>query len=131
MRPLQFAVLGTGFWSHYQIPAWKELEDVEPVAVYNRTRSRAEEIARKLDVPKVCDDVEFLLKEEILDFVDIFTDVDTHASFIRMAAEKGVALSGNDARAGVGPIPRTVITGSIEVGRSNVDMFLQNNAAAK
>ncbi|MBD0284882.1 MAG: gfo/Idh/MocA family oxidoreductase, partial [Flavisolibacter sp.] len=48
MRPLQFAVLGTGFWSHYQIPAWKELEDVEPVAVYNRTRSRAEEIARKL-----------------------------------------------------------------------------------
>jgi hypothetical protein len=29
MQRLRFAVLGTGFWSHYQIPAWFEVGGVE------------------------------------------------------------------------------------------------------
>jgi hypothetical protein len=33
-------------------------------------------------------------------------------------------LSANDARAGVVPIPSTVITGSIEIDKTNVDQFL-------
>ena len=28
MKKLRFAVLGTGFWANYQIPAWMELEGV-------------------------------------------------------------------------------------------------------
>jgi ribose transport system substrate-binding protein len=39
---------------------------------------------------------------------------------------KTVPLSGNDARAGVIPIPTTIITGTIEVDKQNVDQFLQN-----
>lgn len=90
MKPLRFAVIGTGFWATYQIPAWKELDGVELIAVCNRTRSRAEEIAQKFGVPKVYDTVKELLENEALDFVDIITDVDTHARFSIMAAEKGV-----------------------------------------
>ena len=53
MRPLRFAVIGTGFWSNYQIPAWKELEGVEIVAVCDRIPTRAEEVAGKFGVRKV------------------------------------------------------------------------------
>ncbi|HTE33151.1 MAG TPA: Gfo/Idh/MocA family oxidoreductase [Chryseolinea sp.] len=88
--PLRFAVIGTGFWSNFQIPAWKEFPGTELVAVYNRTRPRAEEIARKFDVPAVYSNVEEMLDKEKPDFVDIITDVDTHPHFTKLAAARGV-----------------------------------------
>ena len=90
MKNLRFAVIGTGFWANYQIPAWMELDGVELVAVYNRTRCKAEAIAEKFNVPAVYDDVPQLLEKETLDFVDIITDVDTHLPFTKLAAEKGI-----------------------------------------
>jgi predicted dehydrogenase len=90
MKALRFAVIGTGFWSNYQIPAWKELEGVKLVAVYNRTGKRAQEVAAKFGVPKVYDTAEELIENEELDFVDIITDVDTHADFTMLAARKGL-----------------------------------------
>lgn len=91
-RKLRFAVIGTGFWANYQIPAWMELEGVELVALYNRTKSKAEILAHQFNVPRVYDSVPELLKNEKLDFVDIITDVDTHALFTKLAAQKGVAV---------------------------------------
>ncbi len=90
MNKLKYAVFGCGFWSHYQISGWNELEGLELVAVYNRTRSKAEKVAQKFHVPAVYDDPEALLDAEELDFVDIITDVDTHLKFTRMAAERGL-----------------------------------------
>ncbi len=37
MDNLRFAVIGAGFWSRFQLAAWRELDGVECVAVYNRT----------------------------------------------------------------------------------------------
>ena len=90
MSKLKFAVLGCGFWSKFQIGAWSELEDVELVAVYNRTFSKAQKIAENFKVPKVYDNPEELFSKEKLDFVDIITDVDTHAHFVEMAVRHGV-----------------------------------------
>ena len=87
---LKGAIIGTGFWSHYQVAAWKELQGVEIVAAYNRTLSKAEALAKKFDIPAVYDDVQIMLDEEQLDFVDIITDVDTHYPFTLMAAQKKV-----------------------------------------
>lgn len=92
MKKLRFAVIGTGFWANYQIPAWMELDGIELVALYNRTRSKAETLAQKYKVPGVYDDVEALLENEQLDFVDIITDVDTHSVFTEMAAKKNIAV---------------------------------------
>jgi D-apiose dehydrogenase len=92
MKELRFAVIGTGFWANYQIPAWMELESIRLVALYNRTKSKAETLAKQFDVPSVYDDVEKLLDNEQLDFVDIITDVDTHALFTEMAARRGIAV---------------------------------------
>lgn len=92
MADLKFAVLGTGFWSHYQIPAWFETGGVDLVAVYNRTVARAEKVAEKFGVPRVYDDPEELLQKETLDFVDIITEVPAHAPLVQLAAQYQVPV---------------------------------------
>jgi predicted dehydrogenase len=88
MAELKFAVWGTGFWARYQIPAWLEVGGVRPVAVYNRTVSKAEQVARRFGIPRVYGDVEELLRNERdgLDFIDIITAVETHAPLVYLAA---------------------------------------------
>lgn len=92
MADLKFAVLGTGFWSHFQIPAWFEVGGVELVAVYNRTISKAEQVAKKFGVPRVYGDPEELLKNEQLDFIDIITEVPAHAPLVYLAAKYKVPV---------------------------------------
>jgi D-apiose dehydrogenase len=92
MQKLKFAVIGTGFWANYQLPAWFELDGVELVALYNRTRAKADSFAQQFGVPFVYDDIDELLDRHAdeLDFVDIVTDVDTHQYFTTKAAERGL-----------------------------------------
>lgn len=92
MSDLRFAVMGTGFWSNYQIPAWFEVGGVELVAVYNRTVSKAEKVAEKFGVPRVYGDPEELLQKEKLDFVDIITEVPAHAPLVYLAARYQVPV---------------------------------------
>jgi predicted dehydrogenase len=92
MAPLKFAVLGTGFWSNFQIAAWQEVGGVDLVAVYNRTVSKAEKVAARFNVSRVYGDVEQLLEREKLDFVDIITEIDAHAPFVKLAARHGLPV---------------------------------------
>ncbi|HMO59536.1 MAG TPA: Gfo/Idh/MocA family oxidoreductase [Roseiflexaceae bacterium] len=91
MQPLRFAIFGTGFWSRYQLAAWRELAGAECVALYNRTRSRAEALAAEFGITAVYDDPHELLRNEQLDFIDIISDVDTHRQFVELAAAHGIA----------------------------------------
>jgi predicted dehydrogenase len=84
--PLRFAIFGTGFWSRFQLAGWQELEGVQCVALYNRSKAKAEALAHEFGVPAVYDDPEQLLRQEQLDFIDIITNVETHSQFVRMAA---------------------------------------------
>jgi predicted dehydrogenase len=86
MTELRFAILGTGYWARYQLAAWGELPGVRCVALYNRTRAKAANLAREFGVPAVFDDAEELMRRERPDFVDIITDVDTHRRFVELAA---------------------------------------------
>jgi predicted dehydrogenase len=86
--PLRFAIAGTGFWARFQLAAWRELEGAMCVALYNRTRGKAEALAREFGVPAVYHDAEEMLRCEELDFLDIITDVATHSRFVRLAAER-------------------------------------------
>ncbi len=92
MAKLRFAMFGTGFWSYFQLPGWNETGEVECVALYNRTVSKAEKLAEVFNVPAVYGDAEALLDNEELDFVDICTNVETHYPFTKMAAERGLAV---------------------------------------
>ncbi len=90
MSNLKFAIFGTGFWSQFQLGAWNELKGVECVALCNRTKSKAEELAKRFEVPRVYDDPDELFKNEDLDFIDIITDVDTHYKFVKMGVDYGL-----------------------------------------
>ncbi len=92
MKPLRFAIFGTGFWSRYQLSAWRELKGAECVALYNRTRSKAETLGREFGITAIYDDPEELLRRERPDFVDIITDVASHAPLTRLAAKHGAAV---------------------------------------
>jgi ABC-type sugar transport system substrate-binding protein len=68
-----------------------------------------------------------LVKEGVLDYLvgqkrELFTALG--AQFLFDMRHNTTPLSANDARAGVVPIPSIVITGSIEIDKTNVDQFL-------
>jgi len=86
-RKLRFAMFGTGFWARYQLHGWYEDKDVECVALYNRTLSKARALADEFHIPHAYDDPRKLLAAGSLDFMDICTNVETHAGFTRLAAE--------------------------------------------
>jgi D-apiose dehydrogenase len=92
MLPLRYAVLGTGFWSQFQISAWNEVGGVELAAVYNRTVSKAEKVAARFGAPKVFADPEELIRSEQLDFIDIITEIDAHAPLVYLAAKYRVPV---------------------------------------
>lgn len=86
MKELRFAIIGTGFWARYQLAAWREVPCARCVALCDRTRAKAEALAREFGVPAVYEDAEELLQREKPDFLDIITDVDTHSRFVHLAA---------------------------------------------
>ena len=92
MKELRFAVIGAGFWARYQLAAWHEFSGARCVALYNRTRSKAQALAREFGAPPVYDNAEDLFAREKLDFIDIITDVDTHLPFVELAAKHKVPV---------------------------------------
>ena len=93
MSRLKLGIVGCGFWSHYQTAAWKELSDqVEIVALCDRDRQKTSEQARAFNIRGIYEDALTLFKKENLDFVDIITDVDSHADLVRMAVDHRVPV---------------------------------------
>jgi predicted dehydrogenase len=92
MATLRFAVLGAGFWARFQLAAWKELDGVECVAIYNRSRDRGEKFAKDFNVPALYDDPEELLRREKPDFIDVVTYPFTLSRFVHLAAAHGTPV---------------------------------------
>ena len=62
---------------------------VEIPAVASRTRARAEEFAKKYNIPEVSDDYRRLLDRKDIDVVDLCVPTDLHHEFIIQAAQAG------------------------------------------
>ena len=92
MPDLAFAVVGAGFWGEYQIAAWQEVAGARLIAVCDRDRSRAEEVARRFGVAKVYADAPEMLRLERLDFVDIAVGPEAHEPLVGLAASCGVPV---------------------------------------
>jgi predicted dehydrogenase len=87
MTKLKIAVFGTGFWSQFQIGAWQEFQEVEIVALYNRTLEKAKQVGDRFGIKNYYNDPELIFKNHDVDVIDIITDVDTHCKFVEMAAK--------------------------------------------
>lgn len=106
MKPLRFAIFGAGFWARCQLEAWREVGGVECVAIFNRSRDKAEALARDLGIPAIYTDPEKLLRDVRPDFVDNITGVDGHKPLSLLCArhripcicQKPMATSLKDAR---------------------------------
>lgn len=92
MPTLKLAIFGSGFWSRFQVAAWKELAGVEVVAVYNRTLSKAETLAHEFHIPRSYSDPIELLEVEQPDAVDVITDVSTHATLVELVTRHGIPV---------------------------------------
>lgn len=92
MDPLRFAAFGAGFWARFQLAAWQEVPGARCVAICDRARSKAEELARKLGVPAAYADPEELLRCEEVDFVDIIAGPEAHRPLALLCASRKVPV---------------------------------------
>jgi len=85
------ALLGCGQVSKHHLTAWNCIDEVEIVALYNRTVSKAVARANEFGIPvdKVYSDFIELLNTEEIDFVDIATAPEAHHEQVLAAAEAG------------------------------------------
>lgn len=90
MKEFRFVIIGAGFWARYQLAAWREVPGARCVALCNRTRAKAEALAKEFEIPAVYEDAAEMLRREKPDFVDIITDVGTHRQFVELAAKHKV-----------------------------------------
>lgn len=91
---LRVATTGSGYFSQFHYNAWKrmaEAGDVELVAICNRTRTKAEDFARRYGIGAVYDNFETMLDDIDVDLVDIITPPETHRSFVQAAVDRGIA----------------------------------------
>lgn len=88
---VRIAVFGAGYWAQFQIAAWQAV-GAEVVAIWNRTRARAEATAQRFAIPLVCDTPEDVFAHAQFDIADIVTDVDAHEPLVLLAAAHGKAV---------------------------------------
>ena len=92
MGRLRFAMCGTGFWAPYQLAGWRELADVECVAIYGRNPVKAKAFAEAHRIPAAYEDVEAMLESEHPDFLDIVTNVESHEQLARTGLAHSVPV---------------------------------------
>jgi predicted dehydrogenase len=91
MDLLRIGMVGAQFAARLHLQNFERLRGskVEIPAVASRTRARAEEFAKKHNIPEVCDDYRRLLDRKDIDVVDLCVPTDLHHEFIIQAAQAG------------------------------------------
>jgi len=87
----KIGIIGCGFWAHYQVAAWLEL-DVEIIAVCDPDETKAKNLAEKFGIKKYYTRAKELLTHENLDLVDIITNPESHSELVLLAADHGVPV---------------------------------------
>jgi predicted dehydrogenase len=91
MDLLRIGIVGAQFSAHLHLQNYKPLRGskLEIAGIASRTKARAEELARKYNIPHVADDYRRLLERKDIDAVDLCVPTDLHHEFIIQAAQAG------------------------------------------
>ncbi|TBR42787.1 Gfo/Idh/MocA family oxidoreductase [Marinomonas agarivorans] len=89
-KTLRVATVGTGYFSQFHYNAWQRIENVELVALCNRSVDAAAETAEKYAISSIYTDFVAMLEQEKPDLVDIITPPQTHVDFVMAAVERGI-----------------------------------------
>jgi predicted dehydrogenase len=120
-NPVKIAIAGGGYGSKVALPAYKELEEFEPVAVWSRRPERATELAEDAGLELGTSDFDELISFPGLEAVHVATPVVKHLPFAVAAARRGLhvlcekPLGDNlaEARQIVGAIRDAGVVGSV------------------
>ncbi|MEP3247480.1 MAG: Gfo/Idh/MocA family oxidoreductase [Sneathiella sp.] len=92
MDKIRVATVGTGYFSRFQYAAWARMEEIDLVAVCNRSPAPAQELAGQYDIPKIYTDFETMLDQLKPDLVDIITPPTTHVAYVKSAIERDIPV---------------------------------------
>lgn len=91
-KTLRGGMVGAGAWSRLQLAAWAQVKGAEIVALCDRHPDRRTPIIERFNIREAFDDMETMVDEAGLDFVDICTRPYSHAPLIRLAVGRGLSV---------------------------------------
>ena len=86
MKNLRVAVVGCGFWSRFQVPAWQEFSDVDCIAVCDLDEAKAHHTAGTFGIKHFYSDAAEMIREQRPDVLDVVTSPSTHRQMVELAA---------------------------------------------
>jgi len=91
MDLLRIGMVGAQFAARLHLENYSRLRGskMEILAVASRTKERAEQFAKRYNIPQVCDDYRRLLDRKEIDVVDLCIPTDLHHEFVIQAAQAG------------------------------------------
>lgn len=90
MSTLRGALIGCGYISEQQLWAWRQIPDVQMVAVCDVDLKKAHRRAKAFEIENVFADYRHMMDELALDFVDIATRPSLHLAMVAEAASRGL-----------------------------------------
>ncbi len=112
---MKVALIGCGFFAQNQLEAWRDIEDVDVVALCDKDPAKLKATGKAFDVTQQFTDAAQLFEQGGFDIVDIATTVPSHRPLVEMAAkyevhvicQKPFASNMEDARAMVSAVEAT------------------------
>ncbi|MGI9493339.1 MAG: Gfo/Idh/MocA family protein [Geminicoccaceae bacterium] len=89
---LRGAVIGCGFFAANHLNSWRQIEDVDLVAVCDIDEDKAKAAAATFGAAKHYVDAADMLRTEKPDFVDIVTTMPTHRALVELASDHRVPM---------------------------------------
>ena len=90
-KPLRVALAGAGMISWFHLTAWRKLDErVRVIAVCDPDENKAARRAEEFAIPNVYREAEAMFAAEAIDALDVASPRATHASWIGVAAERGI-----------------------------------------
>ncbi len=81
-------MVGAGFWAQYQLSAWGEIDGAQCIAVVDRDLRKAQRLCDQFGIARAYLDIEAMFAEQEPLFVDIVTNVESHAPIVITAAQQ-------------------------------------------
>ncbi len=89
---LRVAAVGAGYFSRFQYEAWDRMDDVDLVAVCDRTEEKAADVAKQYGVGQVFTDFADMLDAVEPDLVDIIVPPAAHLDCVEQAAKRRIPM---------------------------------------
>ncbi len=81
-KPLEVAVVGTGYFSRFHYAAWKRMNDVSLTAMHAMDRETGEAFQREFDVKHLYTNFDEFIQSTTAELIDVVTPPHTHKSII-------------------------------------------------